>query len=220
MPILDLPVCSQLPPFPANLLFGLCMGHHCAAPYSSSIPTAIRRRRTEPPNGKTLNSSVAVSTGPGISTGRTTIAVRRGGFPKRAVCCCRRSNVTLSSGILNDTPPEKRLICGLTVRDGRRETEDGLGLQSFSVPLVKILLGRATNTAQHRSFHSRISDSISVGFDRILRRRFARISQKRRCFRHQLLLPRPYLVLTNPLRLDIQCQRAASVKIGWKYLDD
>ena len=42
----------------------------------------------------------------------------------------------------------------------------------------------------------------------------------RRCFRHQLLLPRPYLVLTKPLRLDIQCQRAASVKIGWKYLDD
>ena len=40
------------------------------------------------------------------------------------------------------------------------------------------------------------------------------------CFRHQLLLPRPYLVLTKPLRLDIQCQRGASVKIGWKYLDD
>ena len=40
------------------------------------------------------------------------------------------------------------------------------------------------------------------------------------CFRHQLLLPRPYLVLIKPLRLDIQCQRAASVKIGWKYLDD
>ena len=39
-----------------------------------------------------------------------------------------------------------------------------------------------------------------------------------RCFRHQLLLPRPYLVLTKPLRLDIQCQRGASVKIGWKYL--
>ena len=41
-----------------------------------------------------------------------------------------------------------------------------------------------------------------------------------RCFRHQLLLPRPYLVLTKPLRLDIQRQRGASVKIGWKYLDD
>ena len=27
-----------------------------------------------------------------------------------------------------------------------------------------------------------------------------------RCFRHQLLLPSPYLVLTKPLRLDIQCQ--------------
>ena len=41
-----------------------------------------------------------------------------------------------------------------------------------------------------------------------------------RCFRHQLLLPSPYLVLTKPLRLDIQCQKGASVKIGWKYLDD
>ena len=57
-------------------------------------------------------------------------------------------------------------------------------------------------------------------------RPFATHGQRRRparaagCFRHQLLLPRPYLVLTKPLRLDIQCQRAASVKIGWKYLDD
>ena len=50
------------------------------------------------------------------------------------------------------------------------------------------------------------------------RRRLAVRGQ--RCFRHQLLLPRPYLVLTKPLRLDIQCQRGASVKIGWKYLDD
>ena len=33
-------------------------------------------------------------------------------------------------------------------------------------------------------------------------------------------VPSPYLVLTKPLRLDIQCQRAASVKIGWKSLDD
>ena len=41
----------------------------------------------------------------------------------------------------------------------------------------------------------------------------------RGCFRHQLLLPRHYLVLTKPLRLDIQCQRGASVKIGWKYLE-
>ena len=45
-------------------------------------------------------------------------------------------------------------------------------------------------------------------------------AQQLGCFRHQLLLPRPYLVLTKPLRLDIQCQRAASVKIGWKCLDD
>ena len=46
------------------------------------------------------------------------------------------------------------------------------------------------------------------------------IGDYNRCFRHQLLLPHPYLVLTKPLRLDIQCQRGASVKIGWKYLDD
>ena len=48
----------------------------------------------------------------------------------------------------------------------------------------------------------------------------AKLREFHGCFRHQLLLPRPYLVLTKPLRLDIQCQRAASVKIGWKYLDD
>ena len=48
----------------------------------------------------------------------------------------------------------------------------------------------------------------------------SRVAFTRRCFRHQLLLPRPYLVLTKPLRLDIQCQRGASVNIGWKCLDD
>ena len=48
------------------------------------------------------------------------------------------------------------------------------------------------------------------------------VTRKRleRCFRHQLLLSCPYLILIKPLRLDIQCQRGASVKIGWKYLDD
>ena len=29
------------------------------------------------------------------------------------------------------------------------------------------------------------------------------VDELNRCFRHQLLLPRPYLVLTKPLRLDI-----------------
>ena len=52
------------------------------------------------------------------------------------------------------------------------------------------------------------------------RRETGRKRRPRWCFRHQLLLPSHYLVLTKPLRLDIQCQRAASVKIGWKYLDD
>ena len=52
--------------------------------------------------------------------------------------------------------------------------------------------------------------------------RFDRLDRERkgRGFRHHLLLPSPYLILTKPLRLDIQCQIAASVKIGWKYLDD
>ena len=53
----------------------------------------------------------------------------------------------------------------------------------------------------------------------ILIQRIDRLPGDRGCFRHQLLLPRPYLVLTKPLRLDIQCQRGASVKIGWKYLE-
>ena len=57
----------------------------------------------------------------------------------------------------------------------------------------------------------------SLGF---VKSAIALTSVVHRCFRHQLLLPRPYLVLTKPLRLDIQCQRGASVKIGWKYLDD
>ena len=56
-----------------------------------------------------------------------------------------------------------------------------------------------------------------IAFHRCLNQTRARLQG---CFRHQLLLPRPYLVLTKPLRLDIQCQRGASVKIGWKYLDD
>ena len=62
-----------------------------------------------------------------------------------------------------------------------------------------------------------------MGFAHRADPRLARCARSRRspwCFRHQLLLPRPYLVLTKPLRLDIQCQRGASVKIGWKYLDD
>ena len=41
-----------------------------------------------------------------------------------------------------------------------------------------------------------------------------------RCFRNQLLLLRPYLVLTKPLSHDIRRQRCVSVKIGCKYLDN
>ena len=40
------------------------------------------------------------------------------------------------------------------------------------------------------------------------------------CFRNQLLLLRPYLVLTKPLSHDIRRQRCVSVKIGCKYLDN
>ena len=42
----------------------------------------------------------------------------------------------------------------------------------------------------------------------------------KRCFRNQLLLLRPYLVLTKPLSHDIRRQRCASVKIVCKYLDN
>ena len=41
-----------------------------------------------------------------------------------------------------------------------------------------------------------------------------------RCFRHQLLLPRFYLVLTTLLKPDMHYQRGASVRIGCKYLYD
>ena len=61
---------------------------------------------------------------------------------------------------------------------------------------------------------------VSGSWVRLLKQRRRETGEVARCFRHQLLLPSPYLVLTKPLRLDIQCQRAASVKIGWKYLDD
>ena len=68
--------------------------------------------------------------------------------------------------------------------------------------------------------HSDSSPSIPPRFVACARRYHPSTCGFARCFRHQLLLPRPYLVLTKPLRLDIQCQRGASVKIGWKYLDD
>ena len=65
-----------------------------------------------------------------------------------------------------------------------------------------------------------VDASFEFGFDGKIRVPPLPTPPGARCFRHQLLLPSPYLVLTKPLRLDIQCQRAASVKIGWKYLDD
>ena len=54
----------------------------------------------------------------------------------------------------------------------------------------------------------------------VIRRREHQVLTLTGCFRHQLLLPRPYLVLTKPLRLDFQCQRGASVKIACKYIRD
>ena len=81
-----------------------------------------------------------------------------------------------------------------------------LNVQPWLIRLNQLLFHRRP---QHRQgFHPHVD----------VRRTKSRRLQ--RCFRHQLLLPSPYLVLTKPLRLDIQCQRGASVKIGWKYLDD
>ena len=82
---------------------------------------------------------------------------------------------------------------------------DGIGRPSLAPGRYfrLLLLGYFEGLDSERAIAWRAADSLSI-----------------RCFRHQLLLPRPYLVLTKPLRLDIQCQRGASVKIGWKYLDD
>ena len=77
--------------------------------------------------------------------------------------------------------------------------------------MSEITFGRTRN----RSVRGTLND-----FAFLARSVDARRTKPEGCFRHQLLLPSPYLVLTKPLRLDIQCQRAASVKIGWKYLDD
>ena len=71
-----------------------------------------------------------------------------------------------------------------------------------------------------RSLQELVVESLVVSLAMVVFDVLAHEETHVRCFRHQLLLPRPYLVLTKPLRLDIQCQRAASVKIGWKYLDD
>ena len=75
---------------------------------------------------------------------------------------------------------------------------------AFGQPsLVRVPQARANVVLNQAARCCQLADRVKIG-----------------CFRHQLLLPRPYLVLTKPLRLDIQCQRGASVKIGWKYLDD
>ena len=40
------------------------------------------------------------------------------------------------------------------------------------------------------------------------------------CFRNQLLLLHPYLLLIKPLSHDIRRQRCVSIKINCKYLDN
>ena len=87
-----------------------------------------------------------------------------------------------------------RVVC---VNKGRTETVRELSHSTLAEEGIHVVLPESRSDVQRHEL-SRIS----------------------RCFRHQLLLPSPYLVLTKSLRLDIQCQRAASVKIGWKYLDD
>ena len=97
---------------------------------------------------------------------------------------------------------------------------DGGGLRQpgcrCSMAHREVRSGAVLSARRHRrrprAFHPRCRDAAGAQF------RLPPLLD--RCFRHQLLLPRPYLVLTKPLRLDIQCQRAASVKIGWKYLND
>ena len=81
------------------------------------------------------------------------------------------------------------------------------------------LVDSAQAAEQLLKFVRDVEDEAGRGADQTLQE-YYEAARSAWCFRHQLLLPSPYLVLTKPLRLDIQCQRAASVKIGWKYLDD
>ena len=96
------------------------------------------------------------------------------------------------------------------------------GSQSLDLQRVALLAEGVDAVHVYHDFASGVRDD-RPGLDscvRALRTGDVLVIWKLGCFRHQLLLPRPYLVLTKPLRLDIQCQRGASVKIGWKYLDD
>ena len=98
-------------------------------------------------------------------------------------------------------------------------------LDSTGATIDFVFSGRRDAAATTRLFRKALTDP-SHPQPRVINTDQARLygsaiaGVKKGCFRHQLLLPRPYLGLTKPLRLDIQCQRGASVKIGWKYLDD
>ena len=107
-----------------------------------------------------------------------------------------------------------------------------LGKQRLVDGAVVHVLQRHPSAGQHSVQLDDPADEVRVGLlpkgffalaEQLIQEGRHRVGERvriERCFRHQLLLPRPYLVLTKPLRLDIQCQRGASVKIGWKYLDD
>ena len=106
-------------------------------------------------------------------------------------------------------PPEFREQLVALVRAGRTP-EDLAGEFEPTAQSISNWVAQADRDAGRRT----------DGLTTAERTELTRLRRENRCFRHQLLLPRPYLVLTKPLRLDIQCQRGASVKIGWKYLDD
>ena len=138
-------------------------------------------------------------------------------IPPRFVACARRYHPS-TCGSLRRTPGAASTASGLVSRcpppGGLYDGDD----EASRVP------GKPTRTHATRSDpgEAAASTASEMRRDSLPSNARRRPSQTMHfgCFRYQLLLPRPYLVLTKPLRLDIQCQRGASVKIGWKYLDD
>ena len=122
--------------------------------------------------------------------------------------------ITNSTGvgtIAADAMPALSITDAVPVAEGGEATFM-VSLSPASSELVTVAYATQDGTA--------VADSDYTATSGTLRFEPGETIQNIRCFRHQLLLPRHYLVLTKPLRLDIQCQRGVSVKIGWKYLDD
>ena len=104
-----------------------------------------------------------------------------------------------------------------------RGARGNLGQQVARGPIANVRKERGLEPAPERKKRTTWREFLAAHGDVLAAADFFTVevwTPRGRCFRHQLLLPSPYLVLTKPLRLDIQCQRGASVKIGWKYLDD